>query len=370
MRRIEKRNRFQPNKPGPCATSANQNDQRGSLRESELYSRRSSNFESRPSTQLPDRSLCDTANFTRQAPLTIVPKLSTKDGATVTPVVSNCNEMTTESPDFRGFDEDNTVVRKAAVSEKVDELPVSVISVLNSLSTFVYLLGVLRPKLTEMFMEALEMEKINVNRSDHLLENENYSILFDVIKEKMKGILRANLVEEQDKRMAIEQIIKDMDALLVKFGGAAKSAQSCDTQIGANKTLFLEQPKPVHPERIVQAPMSDSMELFGVDETVSQTPTQNISPRVTIENSPTTFDPNLCEQTALSDADLTTLMKKFDRLTDYEQRNVILVLREILFNDAQRLKRLRNDKSNDKFIISKLLLVPPMPREDIVLLSD
>lgn len=98
--------------------------------------------------------------------------------------------------------------------EPESDEPLTVVAVLRLLTALEDYLGSLGPKVVDMLGKALALEKIKSNSSDDLLVNEDNCVFFETIKEKLKGQLLANVLEDQLKIKAIKKAIKNIAGII------------------------------------------------------------------------------------------------------------------------------------------------------------
>lgn len=111
---------------------------------------------------------------------------------------------------------------------EIDDEPITIISVLSLLSAFENMLGSLGPKMIDLMLEAIAMEKISVNSSNLLLDNTNHCILFDTVKEKLKGHIQADIVEPS-KLNGLKKTIKNMDILISEANARIRTIGTKET---------------------------------------------------------------------------------------------------------------------------------------------
>lgn len=111
---------------------------------------------------------------------------------------------------------------------EIDDEPITIISVLSLLSAFENMLGSLGPKTINLMIEAIAMEKVSVNSSNLLLDNTNHCILFDTVKEKLKGHIQADIVEP-NKLNGLKKTIKNMDILISEANARNRTAATKET---------------------------------------------------------------------------------------------------------------------------------------------
>ncbi|XP_049818171.1 uncharacterized protein CG7065-like isoform X2 [Aethina tumida] len=105
--------------------------------------------------------------------------------------------------------------------DDVDE-EVNLVSVLRLLTAVEERLGSLGPKVIDLLAQALAMEKIEANSSENLLDNDINCVLFETVKEKLKGQVLAGLVDPIQER-AFKKAIKKTASLLHMAGQRQKS---------------------------------------------------------------------------------------------------------------------------------------------------
>lgn len=101
-----------------------------------------------------------------------------------------------------------------------DNGDINVVSVLRLLTALEEKLGSLGPKVIDLLAQALAMEKNEANSSETILDNEINCVLFETVKEKLKGQLLAGLVEYSQEK-AYKNAIKKI-ASLIHFAGERK----------------------------------------------------------------------------------------------------------------------------------------------------
>lgn len=94
------------------------------------------------------------------------------------------------------------------------EGPLTVVAVLRLLTALEDHLGSLGPKVVDMLGKALALEKVKGNSSDDLLMNEDHCVFFETIKEKLKGLLIADVLEDPQKVRAVKRAIKNIAAIV------------------------------------------------------------------------------------------------------------------------------------------------------------
>lgn len=100
-----------------------------------------------------------------------------------------------------------------AQEDKEDNGEVNIVGVLRLLTALEEKLGSLGPKIIDLLAQALALEKNQANSSETLLDNEINCVLFETVKEKLKGQLLAGLVDYTQEK-AFKNAIKKIASLL------------------------------------------------------------------------------------------------------------------------------------------------------------
>lgn len=144
--------------------------------------------------------------------------------------------------------------------------PVTVISVLGILTAIENLLGSLGPQLIQLLQSAVTMDKFEPESSNTLLFDDNKCILFETIKEKLRGLLTANLVDAQLIDV-VRRVVDDMTEVVRQSNERKQRscAQSLPLDCDIIQTLLqqpqinggAEQPllRPVQPVKPQQPPL-------------------------------------------------------------------------------------------------------------------
>lgn len=98
-------------------------------------------------------------------------------------------------------------------AEEDDDEPLTIVSMLRLLTALEEQMGSLGPKVLDLMAKALALEKAKANSSDDILLNDENSVLFETIKEKLKGQLIAGVIERH-KMNAVKKAIKNIAALV------------------------------------------------------------------------------------------------------------------------------------------------------------
>lgn len=98
--------------------------------------------------------------------------------------------------------------------DNVDDEPITVISVLRLLAALEDLLGAtLGKKVLDLLSKAVHLEKLKANLADDVLMNEENSVLLDTVKEKLKGLLIAKIVNNQQIN-AVRRAIRNVESIV------------------------------------------------------------------------------------------------------------------------------------------------------------
>lgn len=192
--------------------------------------------------------------------------------------------------------------------------PTTVISVLSLLTALEDLLGSLGPKLILLLQTAIAMDKSEADSSKTLLDYDHNWILFETIKEKLKGLLTANSVEANLQNV-VRKAINDMTDLVDR---SIERKKNCHTQL--LRTPSIEKTTPL-PETEID------MEIEPCDLPVTE------ESNIDAEND---------KALPLKDSEITTLMTKFTSLSENDKWNFTTYLNRLNFTDPDRVQRLRN----------------------------
>lgn len=99
------------------------------------------------------------------------------------------------------------------IEEEDDNGEVNVVDVLRILTALEERLGSLGPKVIDLLAQALALEKKEANSSETLLDNDINCVLFETIKEKLKGQLLTGMVDIVQER-AFKKAIKKIASLM------------------------------------------------------------------------------------------------------------------------------------------------------------
>ncbi|KAH8300969.1 hypothetical protein KR044_007505 [Drosophila immigrans] len=142
--------------------------------------------------------------------------------------------------------------------EEEPEGPITVITVLRMLSALEDHLGSLGPRALNMLSKALAMEKIKPNAADDLLLNEDNCVLMETIKEKLKGILIAEVLDDPQKVRVVKKIISNIATVIFQVTTKGKFStfayiKSKDYQLPYDRQL-------------VSSKLANALIINGVDD--------------------------------------------------------------------------------------------------------
>ncbi|KAK4873888.1 hypothetical protein RN001_013248 [Aquatica leii] len=249
---------------------------------------------------------------------------------------------------------------------------VNVVGILRLLTALEEKLGSLGPKVIDLLAQALKMEKTEANSSESLLDNEMNCVLFETIKEKLKGQLLAGLVDYNQEK-AFKNAIKKIASLVHYSGERKKQLQKEKPKVDPIKVpgigtvdksaiakqiataLVLQGKTDVSQaelEQLINAvvgmaeasknsekPMTTASFLQQLSQPKQpETPTETFSQSLqTMASEPTSSN----SMEGLSDLDLQTLLQNFKDLCTDEQHSLISYLKKLESKEPERVERLR-----------------------------
>lgn len=281
-----------------------------------------------------------------------------------------------------------------------DNQPLTVVSVLRLLTALEDHLGSLGPKVIDLLAKALALEKIKANSADDLLLNEDNCVIFETVKEKLKGQLIADVIEDH-KIAAVKKAIKNIAAIVhlinekskidasnkeekyVSLSEASNSKPDVNNDDNIDKS---EIAKKIAASLIAQGKTditSEQLEeLINTFVIMIKTQKQNTQKTLTTAsylkqfdkagpskilsdtmlNEPAVFKNNISSELekelepnkqdeiepsetgqleSLTDSDLQTLLQNFKDLSSEEQHHLIAYLKKLESTDAARVEKLR-----------------------------
>ncbi|XP_046752755.1 uncharacterized protein CG7065-like isoform X1 [Diprion similis] len=266
-----------------------------------------------------------------------------------------------------------------------------IVGLLRLLTALEGQLGSLGPKVVSLLSKALAAEKARPNSAEELLFDEDVNVLFETVKEKLKGQLFAGMIEKM-AISATKSAIQNIAQLLHK---AAETKRKRDEDAKKRKMLELLEPKPptyvsrtILPRPVEVTPVkSEPVSVPGVGSVDKVAIAQQIAAALIAQgrtnvshdeletlinavvgmaeaskqcNKPVTaadFVKSLAQQSdppkpagpeaqaarmeSLSDSDLKTLLQNFKDLSTDEQHGLINFLKKLEATDPARVEKLR-----------------------------
>ncbi|XP_016947931.1 uncharacterized protein CG7065 isoform X2 [Drosophila biarmipes] len=117
-------------------------------------------------------------------------------------------------PKVRSISPAVSSIKDKEPSEPVEEGPLTVVSVLRMLSAVEEHLGSLGPKALNLLSKALAMEMAKPNAADDLLLNDDNCVFLETTKEKLKGILIAEVLDDPQKVRVVKKLITNIAAII------------------------------------------------------------------------------------------------------------------------------------------------------------
>ncbi|KAH8406433.1 hypothetical protein KR222_000979 [Zaprionus bogoriensis] len=151
-----------------------------------------------------------------------------------------------------------TLAKEAEPNETEPEGPLTVVSVLRMLSALEDHLGSLGPKALNLLSKALAMEKIKPNAADDLLLNDDNCVFMETTKEKLKGILIAEVLDDPQKVRVVKKLISNIATII--FQVTSKGAKEASPS-GATKKKDYELP---FDRQLVSSKLASALVLNGL----------------------------------------------------------------------------------------------------------
>ncbi|XP_060523049.1 uncharacterized protein CG7065-like isoform X2 [Cylas formicarius] len=251
-----------------------------------------------------------------------------------------------------------------------DDGEVNLVSVLRLLTALEERLGSLGPKIIDLLAQALALEKKEANSSETLLDNEINCVMFETVKEKLKGQLLAGLVDPIQERAFKKAIQKTANLVHVseqrrrqrdhlkpqkektpvvvpgvgKVDKAAIAKQVANALVAQGKTDVTQ----AELEQLINAVvgMAEASRTSSRPVTTASFLDGLAAARATsdikeAEKSESPGRPLGGAMENLSDSDLQTLLQNFKDLSTEEQMNLINYLKKLEIDDPERVERLR-----------------------------
>nr|CAI5854494.1 unnamed protein product [Callosobruchus analis] len=210
--------------------------------------------------------------------------------------------------------------------EEEDDGEINVVDVLRILTALEDKLGSLGPKVIDLLAQALALEKKEANSSETLLDNDINCVIFETVKEKLKGQLLAGLVDLVQER-AFKKAIKKTAGLLhlaserkkKRLRTVPKTKPVAVPGLSGGGSNSKSDEKPITPKR------EPVLDLDKLTEPLTPSPERN----------------SLGNMENLSDSDLQTLLQNFKDLSTDEQHNLINYLKKMELQEPERVEKLR-----------------------------
>lgn len=292
--------------------------------------------------------------------------------------------------------------------------PLTVVSVLRLLTAVEELLGPsLGPKVIDLLAKALALEKVKANSADDLLLNEDNCVLFETIKEKLKGQLIAEVIEKHQIK-AVKKAIKNIAGVVHMVSEREKNIspeekqhqqqlqklQQLPSQSVSKPTIESSNPADIDKAEIAkklaaalvaqgktditpdqlesliqvytemerkkrEAAAASALILPSTSEQKPSTSTNNdnlTANSKSIENNNDSNDRKTHDEEfdlpqdasnaleSLTDSDLQTLLQNFKDLSTEEQHHLIAYLKKLESVDPKRVEKLRKSVNIDQVL--------------------
>lgn len=197
--------------------------------------------------------------------------------------------------------------------------PVSMITVCRLLAALETELGSLAPKALDLLAETIQANKQSPITADKILMTKQNSILLEMVKEKMKGLLMVEIYSTH-KTAAIKNLIDKIDQLI---------RQSND------QVLSIDPPKlePNFKQHNLKDIRTDS-KAHGKEGEIATL----VAPKISSFSNNADKNPGIFH---VSDEELKTLFENFSELLKDEQIKVIKYLENLEKTDSSRVQRLQ-----------------------------
>lgn len=262
----------------------------------------------------------------------------------------------------------------SVIEEEVDDTEINVVAVLRLLTALEEKLGSLGPKVIDLLAQALAMEKNEANSSENLLDSDINCVMFETVKEKLKGQLLAGLVEPIQEK-AFKNAIKKTASLIHIAGERKKEKEKSQSKVDPVKVpgigtvdkaaiarqianaLILQGKTDVSQgelEQLINAvvgmaeasrkankPITTASFLEQINKAGSskeKSPIKETKPEPVVKTEPEKITKDM---EGLSDSDLQTLLQNFKDLSTEEQHSLINYLKKLEAREPERVERLR-----------------------------
>lgn len=252
--------------------------------------------------------------------------------------------------------------------------PLTIVSVLRMLTALEDQLGSLGPKVIDLLAKALALEKIKANSADDLLLNDDNTVLFETVKEKLKGQIACDLLEPY-KLSAVKRAITKVAAIIHlasekqkarKMDSVKKVETMIDKKMDIVKNLAsalssngrhdiaieqLEQLVCVYLKIEKMSKDQDkiittAMYLSDLDE-IERKKNELREKRAQPKTVPTIKKNLFSDEFQLTDTDLEILLQNFKNLSPDEQEHLIGYMKRLESTDPIRVDRLRRYVNDD-----------------------
>lgn len=264
----------------------------------------------------------------------------------------------------------------------------NIVSVLRLLTALEDVLGSLGPKIINMLSTALAMEKNKANSAEDLLLNDANSVMFETVKEKLKGQLFAGILDTQ-KIQPVKTAIQKIATLLHQASEKQKQNEEEERKaLAAKKLEPVSVPgvgavdKAAIAKQIANALMAQGKPNVTTDELeqlinavvgmagasqASSKPLTTAAYLAQLQNTKL-VDEVITEDTekskiiieddiqdkkdpmdGLSDSDLKTLLQNFSNLSNDEQHGLIMYLKKLEAREPERVENLRKFVNVEQF---------------------
>lgn len=119
---------------------------------------------------------------------------------------------------------------------ELNEESLTLIAVLRILTAFEDYLGSLGPKILDLLSKAIALEKVKPNLADEMLMTEANSVLLELCKEKLTGLLLAEIIEKH-KIKGVKKSIKNIKAIVKTIDRKVEEKQESEKLQAAVSSL-------------------------------------------------------------------------------------------------------------------------------------
>ncbi|CRL08085.1 CLUMA_CG020923, isoform A [Clunio marinus] len=250
-------------------------------------------------------------------------------------------------------------------AEIEEDGPVNLVSVCRLLSALETELGLLAKPVIDLLKKGVALEKSKPNSADELLFNTENSNILETVKEKLKGVLTANLLAS-NKIVAVKRAIQNIATLLHDVNSKKKHENENKTSLNEENSdpvalakleiakvitqSLLDQGRSDFPPEELEALVESFIESTKNDEQQKANKIENVKTKDSIETLKTplvvTTDTKKSSENStglenLTDEDLQTLLRNFADLTSDEQTHLIAYLSKIEQSNPARVEKLR-----------------------------